>query len=75
MTNRDAIWEAGAVNERPWRPLPGMVKVRCEDCLYWFATPMRRPQLRCPDCELKLKALARKLAREAEAGPAAEPEA
>lgn len=82
ILRRDAGWKLDAcrevekaareVNEEDWEPMRGMRKVRCEDCLYWFATPVRRPRERCPDCEIKLKALARKLARQAEAGPEAE---
>jgi ribosomal protein S27E len=44
---------ARAINEEPWEPLPGMVKVRCEDCEYWFATPKRARKFmarKCPEC-------------------------
>ena len=36
-----------AVNAEPWEPLPGMVKLRCEDCRYWFAS---HGAAVCPDC-------------------------
>lgn len=29
---------ARAINAEPWQPLPGMVKLRCQHCAYWFAT-------------------------------------
>jgi predicted Zn-ribbon and HTH transcriptional regulator len=44
---------ARAIKEEPWEPLPGMVKVRCEDCEYWFATPARARIARCPECVLE----------------------
>jgi hypothetical protein len=44
--------EARAVNDAPWEPPPGMVKVRCAACGYWFAAPDARVE-RCPDCRLK----------------------
>ena len=48
-------------NAQPWQPLPGMVKLRCIECHYWFAA--RSPDIeRCPDCELRHQ---RRLALEA----------
>jgi hypothetical protein len=29
---------ARAINAQPWEPLPGMAKLRCTDCLFWFAS-------------------------------------
>ncbi len=45
----DAI--ARAINAQPWEPLPGMTKLRCGRCHYWFAArdPIAR---RCVDCEI-----------------------
>ena len=43
---------ARQVNAEPWQPLPGMVKLRCADCHYWFAAPHPRATY-CPDCEIK----------------------
>ena len=37
MTDEEA--DARAVNAEPWEPMPGMVKVRCAACRFWFATP------------------------------------
>jgi len=45
----DAEAVARRVNAQPWEPLPGMVKLRCPDCHYWFAAAdLRTP--RCQDC-------------------------
>ena len=43
--------EARAINAQPWEPLPGMVKLRCAACGFWFAAPAAGVK-RCPDCEL-----------------------
>ena len=44
---------ARAVNAQPWEPMPGMVKLRCVECLYWFAA--RDPATaQCPDCAARL---------------------
>jgi hypothetical protein len=40
---------ARAINAEPWEPLPGMIKLRCRDCGYWFAAPAAGAK-RCPDC-------------------------
>jgi len=49
-----AAWEleleSRAINAEPWQPLPGMVKRRCDWCLYWFAAPPKSHEPRCPDC-------------------------
>lgn len=42
--------EARAINAEPWEPMPGMVKRRCDWCLYWFAAPVLGHEPRCPDC-------------------------
>jgi hypothetical protein len=39
-------------NDEPWEPLPGMSKLRCTDCRYWFAAPNPHVE-RCPDCVLR----------------------
>jgi hypothetical protein len=41
--------QARAENETPWEPPPGMLKLRCERCGFWFAAP-EKPALLCPDC-------------------------
>jgi hypothetical protein len=41
-----------AINAKPWEPLPGMVKLQCQECSYWFAAPHRGVE-RCPDCEIR----------------------
>jgi hypothetical protein len=52
MTHTSRI-TARAINEQPWDALPGMSKLRCEDCRYWFAAP--DPGVpRCPDCAIAL---------------------
>ena len=35
MTDEEAA--ARAANAEPWEPLPGMVKLRCTTCRYFFA--------------------------------------
>ena len=45
----DAEAAARAVNAEPWEPPPGMVKLRCPDCRYWFAAPHLNVP-RCQDC-------------------------
>jgi hypothetical protein len=37
---------ARAINAEPWDPLPGMTKVQCPECRYFFAAAA----LFCPDC-------------------------
>jgi hypothetical protein len=45
----DAEAMARRVNAQPWEPMPGMVKLRCPDCRYWFAASDPRTP-RCQDC-------------------------
>ena len=47
MTVVEAI--ACAINAEAWEPPPGMVKRRCNDCRYWFATADVEAS-QCPDC-------------------------
>jgi hypothetical protein len=51
MTDEEAA--ARAVNAEPWEPLPGMVKLRCTTCHYWFAAPAADAEA-CPDCAIRL---------------------
>jgi hypothetical protein len=39
---------ARAINAEPWEPLPGMTKVQCPECRYFFAalSPARRCSVR-----------------------------
>jgi rubrerythrin len=46
---------ARAINAEPWQPLPGMVKLRCQHCAYWFATHDADEQPYCPDCRIRLR--------------------
>ena len=46
--------EVRAINAKPWEPLPGMVKLQCPVCRYFFAAPAHSPELRCQDCADKL---------------------
>ena len=46
--------DARAVNAEPWEPLPGMVKLRCTTCHYWFAAPAADVE-NCPDCARHLR--------------------
>jgi hypothetical protein len=40
---------ARAINAQPWQPPPGMVKLRCQACHYWFSA--RDPETsHCPEC-------------------------
>ena len=40
-----------AVNAEPWEPMPGMVKLQCPYCRYFFAAPITAEAgLLCPDC-------------------------
>jgi hypothetical protein len=39
-----------AINAAPWEPLPGMIKVRCGWCRYYFAADPAGTEPRCPDC-------------------------
>lgn len=42
---------ARAINAEPWEPMPGMVRVRCRECRYFFAAhPPVLARPRCPDC-------------------------
>jgi hypothetical protein len=45
---------ARAINAEPWQPLPGMVKLRCQHCSYWFATRDADVPC-CPDCRIRLR--------------------
>jgi len=53
--NERAGWEneaiTRAINAEPWQPPPGMVKLQCLDCRFWFATADLRLMPRCVDCE------------------------
>jgi hypothetical protein len=40
---------ARTVNAEPWEPLPGMVKLRCTTCHYFFAASTPDVES-CPDC-------------------------
>jgi hypothetical protein len=55
-----------AINAEPWQPLPGMVKLHCSDCRYWFAAPHHDAE-RCPDCEIREQRRAVRAAALAEA--------
>jgi hypothetical protein len=46
----DPEGRARAINAEPWEPLPGMVKRRCEECDYWYASPAAQRTAICPDC-------------------------
>jgi hypothetical protein len=48
--SEDAL--ARQVNAQPWEPLPGMLKLRCSRCSYWFAAWSADTE-RCPDCAKK----------------------
>jgi hypothetical protein len=52
MNRSDDEAEARARNAEPWEPPPGMVKLRCTACGYWFAAPDARTE-HCPDCRFK----------------------
>jgi hypothetical protein len=41
---------ARAVNAQPWSPPPGMAKLRCTRCYYFFAAPGMTLSPTCPDC-------------------------
>ena len=43
---------ARQINATPWKPMPGMVKLRCQVCSYWFAAPADAEN--CPDCAIRL---------------------
>ena len=51
MTDEEAA--ARAVNAEPWEPMPGMVKLRCSTCSYWFAAPAAGASELCPDCAIR----------------------
>ena len=55
-----------AINAEPWQPLPGMVKLHCSDCRYWFAAPHHDLE-RWPDCEIREQRRAARAAALAEA--------
>ena len=40
---------ARAINNELWDPPPGMVKIRCAGCRFWFAAPSVSTGT-CPDC-------------------------
>jgi len=40
---------ARQVNAEPWDPLPGMVKLKCVECEFWYAEP--DPRVRVPFCQ------------------------
>jgi hypothetical protein len=65
---RDAA--ARAINAEPWEPPPGMVKLRCADCHYWFAARDVSAE-RCADCcaILQRRQLALEMARKTTRGP------
>jgi hypothetical protein len=69
MNNRRG-WEdeasSRAVNAQPWEPPPGVVKLQCSDCHYWFAAPHHDVE-RCPDCEIREQRRAARAAALAEA--------
>ena len=44
--------DARRINALPWKPLPGMLKLRCSVCSYWFATPAADVAA-CPDCAIR----------------------
>ena len=52
---RSRIWRWNTPQRRknaePWEPLAGMVKRRCETCLFYFATPQRKQLAVCPGCD------------------------
>jgi hypothetical protein len=50
---------AKRVNEQPWDPPPGMTKLRCQRCEFWFSAP-RAQQRHCPDCKVELTAVQRR---------------
>jgi len=41
-----------AINAEPWEPLPWMIKRRCADCRFLFATPADAQSALCPDCTI-----------------------
>lgn len=45
---------AREANAEAWEPLPGMVKLRCPQCRYWFAVAVEVAEAEeaplCPDC-------------------------
>jgi hypothetical protein len=46
--------QARAENEARWAPPPGMLKLRCQRCGFWFAAP-EEPALLCPDCAISAR--------------------
>lgn len=42
------------INAELWEPLPGMVKLRCDACRYFFASydPLAE---HCPDCAIRMR--------------------
>lgn len=49
---RAVWWNIVEENERPWEPLPGMVKRRCVSCELWYAQRLGAAAEHCPDCAL-----------------------
>jgi hypothetical protein len=41
------------VNAQPWEPLPGMVKLQCDACRFFFASHDPAAEL-CPDCMIRV---------------------
>lgn len=52
---------ARAINASDWEPPPGMHKVQCWECHFWFAAPNQRTKV-CPDCVSLMERIARKAA-------------
>lgn len=42
-----------AENEQPWEPMPGMIKLRCDRCHFWFAA--RGAETMCVDCTIAVR--------------------
>jgi hypothetical protein len=51
VPGRRSLTDARAENAQPWDPPPGMTKVRCTRCRFWFAAPSDRRVKHCPDCQ------------------------
>ena len=43
--------EAHRINEQPWEPMPGHVKLRCAECRFLFSSP-DPSAAQCPDCAI-----------------------
>jgi hypothetical protein len=48
---REVDKKARAENEAPWKPPPGMLKLRCQRCSFWFVAS-EKPVLLCADCAI-----------------------